>query len=362
MQIQALRAMVWKRFPGSVRWTIRMNPSLGADRGYYYARALQAARRTGIFWPYLKRFYQARSPSFKKLLAMADASGVDAQLFELNLAYAPRKMIIDRDMRWALGFGLQGKAGLFINGAWLPPPYTKERLFKALTLTQQRASAMLRQGTELTKLYDAFCAKGKPAPQARQIPRAIGARRYINVPHAYLEGVPTRGPGDAVVHIVEFSDFTCIPCRKAYLWLHALLQKHPKKLRFSFKFYPIGIHKESYRAAQLAAAAQDRRKFWKLYDLLFREQRRLLQGDLLELAKEAGLDAQWIAGELDRGSYKRRVSINKGHGRRMGIRAVPTILIDGLFVPGFRSAKDLLRLVHIEMWKAGDPSGMNATR
>lgn len=355
-QIQRIRAVIWKQYPGAVRWTIRMNPQLGKDRGYFYARALFAANKLGIVWPYLKRFHQRTGAlGFRQLLALADASGISAQRFELALMNESYKMVIDRDMRWSRALGMTAKPGLFINGAFLPAPYTEERVLQAIKDSIQIAKAHLKQGVEAKDLYAKLTKDGARLAPLANVPHAIGVKRYNHIPFALLEGIPTRGPGDAPVHILEFSDFTCRPCRKAYKWLHTLLQKHPKALRFSFKFYPIGIHKESYRACELAAAAQDRRKFWAVYDILFQQQKRLFQGELIELAKQAGLSTRWIAGELDRKSYRRRVRINHYHGRILGVRAVPTLFINGYKVIGVRTYKQLLSIVQEERWKAGSP-------
>lgn len=135
------------------------------------------------------------------------------------------------------------------------------------------------------------------------------------------------------------------------------MKKYPKKIRFYFKTYPIGAHAESYRSAELAAAAQAQKKFWPLYDLLFREQRKLLDGEMLQLAKRVGMDPSWISGELDRKSFLRQVIINKEHGRKMGVRAVPLIVIDGRKVYGARKLKQLVDIAEQELWKAGHPKG-----
>ncbi|MCK6509881.1 DsbA family protein, partial [Myxococcota bacterium] len=184
-------------------------------------------------------------------------------------------------------------------------------------------------------------------------PEAVAQRRYIHLPFAYTEGIPYRGPGDAPVQIVEFSDFTCVPCRQAFLSLEKLLAHHPQHIRFYFKFYPIGIHAEGTRAAELAAAAQAQRKFWPVYSILFRQQQRLLRGELLSLAREVGLDTDWLSAELDRHSFQRRVQINAQQGQAIGVRGVPTVFINGRVLLQPQSYDHVLRVFRQELWKQG---------
>lgn len=353
-QIQQIRPYLWEKFPGLLRWTIRFNPSLQKDRAYFYARAFYASYRLGIFWSFVEQFFsQNKTWNDTELLHLAQRCGVDPQAFELKLFYAPYKMLLDRDMRWGHALGLSGESRIFVNGALLNPPYTRERLVQALEWAIQRSHQLTQQGVPPEQVYSLWIKAGTPPRSSIPVPSAIRKRQYIHVPFEQLEAIPVRGPGDAPVSIVEYSDFTCVPCRTAYFSLHQLLHRYPKHLRFYFKYFPIGIHAESQRSAELAAAAQEQQKFWPLYDILFQKQQRLFAGDLVELARQAGMDPQWISGELDRGSYRRRVLINQLHGRKLGVHGVPTILIDGRAITGTRHLSHLIQVAEQELWKAG---------
>ncbi|TNE48987.1 MAG: hypothetical protein EP343_13990 [Deltaproteobacteria bacterium] len=358
-QLHQLRSKLWQKYPGLIRWTVRFSPNLSNDRSYWHTRAMFASNRLGIFWSFLDQWYSKgnaqASLTHQDMLKLAEQCGADPQAYELKLLYEPHKMLLDRDMRWAHRLKLTGKTRLFVNGALLQPPYTEERVLQAMEWAKMRAFTLIRQGVPSRRLYDFWLRAGTAVPRASKYPAAIRPRRYVHVPFQHIEGTPVRGPGDAAISIVEYSDFTCRPCRKAYLSLHQLMKKYPNKIRFYFKTYPIGAHADSYRSAELAAAAQAQKKFWPLYDLLFREQRKLLDGEMLQLAKRVGIDPRWISGELDRKSFLRQVIINKGHGRKMGVRGVPLIVIDGRKVYGARNLKQLVEIAEQELWKAGYP-------
>ena len=318
-----------------------------------------ASNRQGIFWSFLKQWHGDATPKANlthlDMLKLAEKCGADPQAYELKMLYAPYKMLIDRDMRWAQRLNMTGKTRLFVNGALLLPPYTKTRIVRAMEWAKLRVINLIRQGVPPRQLYRFWQKAGRPVPRAAKYPSSIRPRRYIHIPFQQLERVPVRGPGDAAIAIVEYSDFTCKPCRKAYLSLHQLLLRYPKKIRFYFKTYPIGVHADSYRSAEVAAAAQAQRKFWPLYDLLFRQQRKLLGGELINLAKQVGLDPRWLSGELDRNSFRRQVMINKYHGRKLGVRGVPMIVIDGRKVYGAQNLQQLVNVAEQELWKAGQP-------
>ena len=78
-----------------------------------------------------------------------------------------------------------------------------------------------------------------------------------------IEGDPVRGPANAKVTIVEFSDFQCPYCAKAVGEVKQLMQKFPKDVRLVFKQYPLDTHSQAEIAAEAALSAQAQGKFWE---------------------------------------------------------------------------------------------------
>ncbi|MCB9639256.1 MAG: thioredoxin domain-containing protein [Myxococcales bacterium] len=353
-QIASLRPAIWRSFPGMVRWEVRLAPSIEKDRGYLYARALLAAHRYDSFWPYLQKLFLYKGDlNEAALFQIAEDIGLSRQHFELFLQFVPFKIWIEQDMRSQMAFGTQGEPALFVNGVLQNPPYTRKKILHAAKEALQDASHLLEQGTPTHLIYNNLIKEGIPLQFARGFPESVKPRRYIHLPFEVTEGIPFRGTGDAPIQIVEFSDFTCVPCRGAFLALEKLLARYPRYIRFYFKYYPIGIHAEGTRAAEAAAAAQAQRKFWDMYKILFQKQPRLLRGELLTLAREVGIDADWLSAELDRHSFLRRVRINAFQGRRLGIRGVPTIFLNGRQLLQPQSYEYIERVLREELWKKG---------
>ena len=81
-----------------------------------------------------------------------------------------------------------------------------------------------------------------------------------------------RGPADAKIKMVEFSDFQCPACRYAELPLHQIDVLYGGKIRFIFKHYPLRMHEWAKPAAVAAECAGRQGKFWEYHDRLYAKQ------------------------------------------------------------------------------------------
>ncbi len=355
-QLIKMRKILFQKFAGRLRWTFCFNPNIGKDQGYLLSMALLLATKYLKFQEYLKEITNfSQRLTFQNLVKLAKKVGINPEKFELELQYYSIKNVIDQHMRLAYRLGLNGRSALFINGLLLLPPYDLAQIVQIIEKEQARADLFLQRGVKLSHLSERLLEGARSLPQKEKYPYPIEKIRYRRIGLGYLEGIPVRGAGDDFVTILEYSDFTCKACRKAYLLMEDLLLRYGDALRFYFKIFPVGLHRESYRTAEVAAAAQSYGKFWPLYHLLFRKQEALFRGDLLELVVQAGIERRWIAGEIDRHSYKKRILQNRRDAQEMGITSVPTFFINGRQFIGVPSAQRLEKIIKIELWKAGSP-------
>ena len=109
-------------------------------------------------------------------------------------------------------------------------------------------------------------APAQPRPPARPTEDTRAVYRVA------LDDSPVRGPADALVTVVESSDFECPFCKRVTPTLKALEEQYRGKIRFVFKQNPLPFHP---RAAPAANAAEEARaqggdaKFWAMHDALF---------------------------------------------------------------------------------------------
>ena len=86
---------------------------------------------------------------------------------------------------------------------------------------------------------------------ATKSPEAGDVERF-RVP---LEG-PSKGPANAKVNIVEFSDFQCPFCQRANPTVEQVLKTYGDKIKFVYRHYPLPNHPNARPAAEASACAE----------------------------------------------------------------------------------------------------------
>ena len=144
-----------------------------------------------------------------------------------------------------------------------------------------------------------------------------------------IAGAPFKGPADAKVTIVEFSDFQCPYCAKAAVEASEVVQKFPKDVKLVFKQFPLEDHSQASLAAEASLAAQAQGKFWPLHDKMYANFRQINRARILVWATEAGLDMNRFRAELDARKYAARVKAEEQEGEAAGVGGTPTFFING---------------------------------
>lgn len=158
-----------------------------------------------------------------------------------------------------------------------------------------------------------------------------------------LSGSPSRGPEDAPVTIVEFSDFECPYCAKLPPVLNQVLEQYPDQVRVVFKNFPLGNHKMARPAAVAALAAAQQDKFWPFHDRLLENHDQLSGQKIRDIAKELDLDLPAFEKAQKSPALVARVNRDLQQGQKHGVRGTPTIFVNGRrlenrSLQGFRQA------------------------
>ena len=144
-----------------------------------------------------------------------------------------------------------------------------------------------------------------------------------------INGDPVKGPANAKITLVEFSDFQCPYCAVAVGNLNNLLAKHPNEIRLVFKQFPLDIHSQAEFAAEAALAAHAQGKFWPMHDKLYANFRTLSPERIAEWAKELGLDMDKFNADMKSAKYKRVVEQELDQGEKAGVLGTPTLFVNG---------------------------------
>jgi predicted DsbA family dithiol-disulfide isomerase len=176
-----------------------------------------------------------------------------------------------------------------------------------------------------------YLMAGKKGPE--EILKWVEARKKMAHPewtHSFnLDGVVPLGKKDALVVIVEFSDFRCPFCAKVAPVLEQVVLESGGKARLYFKQFPIKGRPQSLQASKASVAAQAFGKFWEYCRLLFENRSDLSDETLLALAKKTGMDSGKFIEELAREEVLNRVADEKMEGLRARIQGTPTVFING---------------------------------
>ena len=146
-----------------------------------------------------------------------------------------------------------------------------------------------------------------------------------------------------------FADFECPFCRRQVEVLRRLEGLFPGRVRVAFKHFPLPFHANARLAAEAAVCAQRQGKFWPLHDALFRSAQPLTRDTIDRLAQMAKIDTVRLWTDVQSGACAARVRADLEEGRAAGVEATPTLLVNGLRIPGTRTLPELRAIVGEEL-------------
>ncbi|HEY5089618.1 MAG TPA: thioredoxin domain-containing protein [Polyangia bacterium] len=170
----------------------------------------------------------------------------------------------------------------------------------------------------------------------------------IRVP---LEG-PSKGPANAKVNIVEFSDFQCPFCSRVVPTIEKIEKDYPKQVRIFFRHNPLPFHQNAPLAAEAAVAAEAQGKFWQMHDKMFANQQALDRAGLEKDAQEIGLDMGKFKTALDTHAGKARVDADLAAGKQIGVQGTPNFYVDGRNIQGAQPYEEFKKVIDDEIARA----------
>ncbi|HWE53213.1 MAG TPA: thioredoxin domain-containing protein [Bryobacteraceae bacterium] len=159
------------------------------------------------------------------------------------------------------------------------------------------------------------------------------------------DGDPYKGPANARITMVEFSDFQCPFCSKAVAEANAVLRLFPKDVKLVFKQFPLDTHSEAEFGAEASLAAQAQGKFWEMHDKLYAGFPDLSRKTVMGYAKQIGLDMNRFTSDVDSHKYKTRVRAEEQEGEKAGVGGTPTFYLNGRKYNGIFEASALAPII-----------------
>lgn len=188
------------------------------------------------------------------------------------------------------------------------------------------------QGQQSTRFYVA--ADGQHALIGEIIP--FGSEPFAPARKALEKGIngPSRGPADAPVIIVEFSDLQCPHCKEAQPTIDKLMAEE-KNARLVFQNFPLQSHDWAAKAAAYAdcIGRNSNDAFWKFMQSVYDAQSDILTSNadekLTALADKSGMKGSDIAACAAKPETASRVEHSVALGKSVDVTGTPTLFING---------------------------------
>ena len=160
--------------------------------------------------------------------------------------------------------------------------------------------------------------------QQYQQEKAAAAFEAETVHDLSLDGIPFKGPADAPVQVVEFSDFLCPYCRNLASAFSGYMPQSNGQVAIYYKNYPLDqacnpglsrtIHDGACELALGAVCANEQDKFWPYHDQVFAAPPQSpTNADVVRIATAAGLNGDQMQQCLESPAAKAKLAA--GHRR-----------------------------------------------
>ncbi|MDO8610468.1 MAG: thioredoxin domain-containing protein [bacterium] len=196
-------------------------------------------------------------PNLKKY---AKELGLNTGKFNKCLDSGEKKTLVDKDAAYGQTLGVQGTPGFFINGKFLggafPFSAFKEIIDKEINGTGSSSCADYTETNLAGQCDETGADQGKAFKLVA-----------LNID---ITGATPTGAKNGKVTIVEFSDFECPYCIRAFPTVQQILKEYKSDVTLYLKHFPLTqIHPNAQKAAEASFCAGDQGKFWELHDKIF---------------------------------------------------------------------------------------------
>jgi protein-disulfide isomerase len=365
-RVEPTLTRVMDEYEGKVRIVWRNNPlPMHPNAGPAAELASEAFRQGGDakFWQAHDLLFQnQRELTREKLESIAQQIGLDMAGVRRALDSNAHQRQIDADQTLARQIGAGGTPNFFVNGRQITGAQPFEAFKTVIDEEIARGQQLVRGGTPAAQVYAALTRNGRTSPAPAANPEADGDRpapRRPNPDAVYKvevpAGTPQRGPNDALVTIVEFSDFQCPFCSRVEPTLTQIAERYGNDVRIVWMNNPLPFHPNAGPAANAAMEAFEQggnAKFWAMHDKLFENQRELTRENIERFGQEVGLNLQQLRAALDGNEHQAKIEQAQNLARGLGASGTPSFFINGRNLRGAQPLEAFTAVIDAELAKA----------
>lgn len=143
-----------------------------------------------------------------------------------------------------------------------------------------------------------------------------------------------RGKADSTIKVIEFGDIQCPACAAVNPLMDELYKQYGDRVSFTFRHFPLPMHKNAYAGSDAAEAAGEQGKFWEMVTKLYEVQPIWAETSdpsptYEKLAQELGLNMDQFSKAYNSKAYRRRIDQDKADGQYLGVNGTPTFYVNG---------------------------------
>ena len=343
---------ILKKYPKDVGLVFVNQPLSFHENAKPAAKAFMAAHRQGKAWElHDKMFTNQTALGAADLEKYAQEVGVNVAKFKKDMADAAIDKMVADDQTLAGKVGANGTPTFFINGREISGAQPIGAFATIIDEEIKKADALLKKGVKPEQLYEKLVAENiANAPAAPAAPAAGAAPAAPSAPVKIdLGAAPVKGPNNAKVTLVVFSDFQCPFCSRAVPTLKQVEDTYKGKVRIAFKQLPLPFHDKAVLAGEASLAAHEQGKFWEYHDKLFANQQALDRPALEKYAQELGLNMSKFKAALDSNKFKKQVEEETKQGNAIGATGTPTFFVNGKSLVGAQPFDKFKEMIDAEL-------------
>ncbi len=140
-----------------------------------------------------------------------------------------------------------------------------------------------------------------------------------------------QGNKSAKIELVEYGDYQCPHCGKAYPIVKEIQKALGTNLKFIYRNFALQeIHPNAVDAAIASEAAGLQKKFWQMHDALFENQRDLSPENIMLIAQDLALDTDKFSEDMGNQEIIDKVEADFESGVRSGVNGTPGFFVNGV--------------------------------
>jgi protein-disulfide isomerase len=338
-RVEPTISKVMEEYKGKVRVVWHDLPLPFHPNALPAAVAARAAADQGKFWEMHDKIFADQAhmdrATYEKY---AGELGLNMAKFKAALDENKGKEAIEADSAAGGKIGARGTPAFFINGKFLSGAQPFESFKAKIDEELKTADGMIAKGTPKAKVYEALMKDAKTevpaAPAAAKGGEEKGPEQDTTVYKVAAGDGPTKGPKNAPLEVIIFSDFQCPFCKRVEPTLAQMEKEYGGKVRMTWKNYPLPFHNNAEPAAEAAMAANAQGKFWQMHDTLFNNNTALERANLEKYAQDLGLNMDKFKADLDAKKYKVSIESDTKEGQAVGVQGTPAVFINGRKISG----------------------------